>query len=84
MSNTGARCEIAIDGTPRSYRDRNKLAIKAATFLKTKKVHSEVSVRDLGTGETIAVKHPLEAGGTVRVLIAQPSSAARALANPER
>jgi hypothetical protein len=81
MSNTGARCEIAIDGTPRSYRDRNKLAIKAATFLK---LHSEVSVRDLGTGETIAVKHPLEAGGTVRVLIAQPSSAARALANPER
>jgi electron transfer flavoprotein alpha/beta subunit len=56
---TGACYEIAIDGMPRSYRDRKELAIEAATFLKTKNVHSEVTVRDLGTGETIAVKHPL-------------------------
>jgi hypothetical protein len=33
---TGVRYEIAIDGTPRTYRDRRELAIEAATSLKTK------------------------------------------------
>ena len=47
--NTGARYEIAINGTPRTYRDRKELAIEAATLLKTKNVHSEVTVRDLET-----------------------------------
>ena len=56
---TGACYEIAIDGTPRSYRDRKELAIEAATFLKTKNPNAELTVRDLETGETIAVKHPL-------------------------
>jgi len=32
---TGARYEIAIDGTTRTYRDRKELAIEAATLLKT-------------------------------------------------
>jgi electron transfer flavoprotein alpha/beta subunit len=58
-SNTGARFEIAIDGTPRTYRDLKELAIEAATRLKTKNVHAEVTVRDVETGETTAVKHPL-------------------------
>ena len=59
MKITGACYEIAIDGTPRSYRDRKELAIDAATFLKTKNPNAELTVRDLEFGETIAVKHPL-------------------------
>jgi len=59
MKITGACYEIAIDGTPRSYRDRKELAIEAATFLKTKYPNAQLTVRDLETGETIAVKHPL-------------------------
>ena len=58
--NTGARYEIAINGTPRTYRDCKELAIEAATLLKTKNVHSEVTVRDLETGKTTSVKHPLQ------------------------
>jgi hypothetical protein len=60
MTPIGARFEIAIDGTPRTYRDRKELAIEAATVLKTKNVHAEVTVRDLETGKTITVKHPLQ------------------------
>jgi hypothetical protein len=56
---SGARFEIAIDGTPRTYRDRKELAIEAATFLKAKNPNVPVTVRDLETGEMIAVKHPL-------------------------
>src|SRR5215831_12481880 len=48
-SNTGARFQIAIDGTPRTYRDRKDMAIEAATRLKTKNVHTEVTVRDFET-----------------------------------
>ena len=59
-NNTGAGFEIAIDGTTRSYRDRKELAIEAATLLRTKNVHSEVTVRDLETGKTTSVKHPLQ------------------------
>jgi hypothetical protein len=59
MKTTGARYEIAIDGTSRTYRDGKELAIEAATFLKTKNVHAEITMRDMETGETIAVKHPL-------------------------
>jgi hypothetical protein len=36
------------------------MAIEAATRLKTKNVHAEVTVRDIETGKTISVKHPLE------------------------
>jgi len=56
MKITGACYEIAIDGSPRSYRDRKELAIEAATFLKTKHPNAQLTVRDLETGETIAVK----------------------------
>jgi electron transfer flavoprotein alpha/beta subunit len=57
--NTGARYEIAVDGKPRSHRDVKATAIEAATYLKTKSPHAEVTVRDVGTGEVTAVKHPL-------------------------
>ena len=56
---TGARFEITIDGTPRTCRDLRELAIEAATRLKTKSPHSEVTVRDIETGKTTVVKHPL-------------------------
>jgi hypothetical protein len=59
IKNTGARFEIAIDGTVRTYRDLRELAIEAATRLKTKNPNAELTVRDLVTGETTAVKHPL-------------------------
>jgi hypothetical protein len=45
--NTGARYETAIDGTPRAYRDIQKIAMAAAAHLKTKQPHSEVTIRDL-------------------------------------
>jgi len=43
---------------PRTYRDLRELAIEAATRLKTKSPHSEVTVRDVETGKTVSVKHP--------------------------
>jgi hypothetical protein len=58
--NTGARFEIAIDGTPRTCRDLKELAFEAATFLKTKNVPSEVTVRDLESGEVTVGKHPAQ------------------------
>jgi hypothetical protein len=60
MPAQGGRYEIAIDGTPRSHRDRKDLALEAATFLKTKNVHAEVTVRDLVTGDITVVRHPLQ------------------------
>jgi hypothetical protein len=36
------------------------MAIEAAQFLKTKQPHAEITVRDLETGEAVAVKHPLQ------------------------
>lgn len=45
--NAGVRYEIAIDGTPRTYRDTQKIAMAAATHLKTKQPQSEVTIRVL-------------------------------------
>ena len=52
---TGAQFEIRIDGTPRTYRDRKDYAIEAARLLKSKQPHSMVEVKDLKSGEAIAV-----------------------------
>ena len=38
---TGARYDIVIDGTPRTYRDRKELSIEAAKFLNIKNEHSD-------------------------------------------
>jgi hypothetical protein len=54
----GARYEIAIDGTPRTYRDREELAHAAATLLKANLPHSEVTVRDRLFGKMTVIKHP--------------------------
>lgn len=56
MQNTGARFEIYISGTPRSYRDDRALVIEGAEFLKAKNPHTEVTVRDLETDEKIVIK----------------------------
>jgi hypothetical protein len=56
----GAPYEIAIDGTPRTYRAREDLAREAATLLKTKHPKAEVTLRDLETGTSTVIKHPLE------------------------
>jgi hypothetical protein len=57
MTATGARFEIAVDGTPRAYRDRADYAREAATLLKVKQPHAEVTLRDLQTGTVTVVKH---------------------------
>ena len=54
----GVRYEIAIDGTPRTYRDRRDYAQDAATLLKSNLPHSEITVRDLWTGKVTVIKHP--------------------------
>jgi hypothetical protein len=55
---SGARYEIAIDGTPRTHRDREDLAREAATFLKTNQPNAQITVRDLQTGAVTVIKHP--------------------------
>jgi hypothetical protein len=55
---SGDRYEIAIDGTTRTYRDREELARAAATLLKAAQPHAEITVRDLQTGNITTVKHP--------------------------
>jgi hypothetical protein len=52
---TGARFEIRIDGTPRSYRDRKDYAMEAARLIKSKNPHSMVEVKDLQSGDITAV-----------------------------
>jgi hypothetical protein len=52
--------EVAIDGTPRTYRDRKELAIGGGDAAQDEEVHVEVMVRDIETGEVIPVKHPLQ------------------------
>jgi hypothetical protein len=56
--NTGARYEIAIDGTPRTYRDREDLAHAAARLLKTKQPNAKITVRDVQTGTVTKIEHP--------------------------
>jgi hypothetical protein len=58
--NIGARYEIAIDGTTRTYRDTEKIAIEAATRLKTKQPYFAITARDIESGKTTTIKHPLE------------------------
>ena len=44
-ANQGAQYEISIDGVPRSYRDRQDIALQTARFLKSRNPHSVVSSR---------------------------------------
>jgi hypothetical protein len=47
----GAQFEISVDGKPRSYRDTKATAIEGAEYLKQRHSHSEVTVKDLKSGE---------------------------------
>ena len=49
--NHGAQYEISIDGVPRTYRDRQDIALQTARLLKSRNPHSVVKLKDLGTGE---------------------------------
>jgi hypothetical protein len=54
---TGARYEIAIDGTPRTRRAPKDYAREAATLLKTKQPHAENAVHNLASGAMTAIEH---------------------------
>jgi hypothetical protein len=51
----GANFEIIVDGKTRSYRDIKEVALEAARYLKSRKGNNDVKVRDLTTGEVIAI-----------------------------
>ena len=53
----GARFEISIDGTTRTYRDQEELAREAATYIKKLNPNSEITLRDLQTGTVTVMKH---------------------------
>jgi hypothetical protein len=54
-ANTGAQYEISIDGVPRTYRDRQDIALQAARLLKSRNPHSVVKLKDLKTSEETVV-----------------------------
>lgn len=56
----GSRYEIAIDGTPRTYRDREDLARAAAILLKTNQPNAEITVRNLQTDTMTKIERPLD------------------------
>ena len=51
----GAQFEISIDGIPRTYRDREDIALQAARFLKSRNSQSVVKLKDLKSGEETVV-----------------------------
>ena len=53
--NSGTQYEISVDGVPRSYRDRQDIALQTARFLKSKNPNSVVKLKDLQTGEETVV-----------------------------
>jgi hypothetical protein len=53
----GARFEISIDRTTRTYRDQEERAREAAIYLKKPNPHSEMTLRHLQTGTVTLVKH---------------------------
>jgi|307.fasta_scaffold921278_2 hypothetical protein len=66
MTERGAY-EIAIDGTTRTYLDREDIAQQAAARLKQINPNSKITLRDLQTGTVTVVKHPSRAGDVVAV-----------------
>ena len=53
--NHGAQFEISIYGVPRTYRDRQDLALQTARFLKSRNPNCAVKLKDLRTGEETVV-----------------------------
>ena len=56
--NPGAQYEISIDGVPRTYRDRQDIALQTARLLKARNPHSVVKMRDLRAREGTVVAYP--------------------------
>ena len=54
-ANQGVQYEISIDGVPRTYRDRQDIALQTARFLKSRNPHSVVKLKDLKSGEETVV-----------------------------
>ncbi len=54
-TNSGAQYEISIDGIPRTYLDREDIALQAARFLKSRNPQSVVKLKDLQTGQETVV-----------------------------
>ena len=50
-----AQYQISVDGVPRTYRDRQDIALQAARFLKSRNPNSTVTLKDLKTGEETIV-----------------------------
>jgi hypothetical protein len=50
-----AQYQISVDGVPRTYRDRQDIALQAARFLKSENPNSVVKMKDLRTGEETIV-----------------------------
>jgi hypothetical protein len=53
--NHGAQYEISIDDVPRSYRDRQDIALQTERLVKSRNPNSVVKMRDLRTGEETVV-----------------------------
>ena len=47
--------QISVDGVPRTYRDRQDIALQTARFLKSQNPNSVVKMKDLRTGEETIV-----------------------------
>jgi hypothetical protein len=54
-ANQRTQYEISVDGVPRTYRDRQDIALQNARFLKSRNPHSVVKLKDLQTGEETVV-----------------------------
>ena len=54
-TNSGAQYEISVDGLPRTYRDRQDIALQTARFLKSRNPNSVIKLKDLQTGEVTVV-----------------------------
>ena len=54
-ANQGAQYEISVDGVPRTYRDRQDIALQTARLVKSRNPHSVVKLKDLQTGEETVV-----------------------------
>ena len=55
-ANPGAQYEISIDDVPRTYRDRQDIALQTARFLKSRNPHSVVKLKDLQTETVVAFR----------------------------
>ena len=55
MPNHGVQYAISADGVPRTYRDRQDIALQTARFLKSRNPHSVVKMRHLQIGEDTVV-----------------------------